>query len=130
MEAFFIAILAFFLFLFGMQFVIKFRGKRLRGTPVPRVGGKLGNALRKHPTVIAYFYSPTCHACRTQEQYLPKVEAEFPHIVRINVQKDPGIAQHFKVMGTPTTVVIENGQIKEYFVGVVSPRELLRAVQA
>ncbi len=129
MEAFFIAILAFFLFLFGMQFVIKFRGRRLRGKPIPEVGGKLGTAIRKHPTVIAYFYSPSCSACRTQEKYLPKVQEVFPHIVRINVRNDMATAQKFQVMGTPTTVIIENGRIKEYFVGVVSPRDLLRAVQ-
>jgi len=49
--------------------------------------------------------------------------------VRINVRNDMATAQKFQVMGTPTTVIIENGRIKEYFVGVVSPRDLLRAVQ-
>ncbi len=129
MEALLIAVFAFFLFLFGMQFVIKFKGRRLRGKEVPPVKGKLGTAIRKHPKVIAYFFSPTCNACRTQERYLPKVQEVFPHIVRINVRTDPDTAQQFQVMGTPTTVVIENGRIKEYFVGIVSPRDLIRAVE-
>lgn len=56
-----------------MQFLIRLKSWTKRGKNAPRVSGSLGKSIQQGEKVIAYFYSPTCNACRTQEKYLPKI---------------------------------------------------------
>jgi thioredoxin 1 len=107
-----------------LQFLVRFRGWQKRGKAAPDVGGPLGKAIKNGKKLVAYFYSPTCRACKTQETYLPKSEGNSNIIYRINAAKDAKTAAAFGVMGTPTTVVIENGIIKNYFVGITSGRKI------
>jgi len=120
-----IGIVGIFVFL---QFLVRIRSWGKRGKPAPQTGGKLGQIIQRGEKVIAYFYSPTCSACRTQEKYLPKVQEKFQNIIRINAAKNHQIARTFGVMGTPTTVVIDEGIIKAYFVGVTSPAKILKTL--
>ncbi len=111
-----------------LQVSLRMKGWLKRGKPAPEVSGKLGQQIRRGEKILAYFYSPNCSACRTQEQMLPKVQEKFKNIQRVNAGREPQVARAFGVMGTPTTVVIEKGVIKAYFVGVASPAKLLKSL--
>jgi len=111
-----------------LQLSVKLRGWFRKGKPAPKVNGKLGREIQKGSKVVAYFYSPTCRACHVQESYFPKVEEKFKNIVKINAGKEPDVARAFGVMGTPTTVIIEKGKIKNYFVGAVAAGKLLKSL--
>ena len=58
------------------------------------------------------------------------IEIQSPYgkakIFKIDVSRDVNVALKLGVMGTPSTVVIENGKIKEFFVGVKSENILRR----
>ncbi|UCF63359.1 MAG: thioredoxin family protein [bacterium] len=111
------------------QFVMKFRSWSQRGKPAPRVGGSLGKSIIKGEKILAYFYSPNCRACKTQETYLPGVQEKFKNIFRVNAAKERDIASAFGIIGTPTTIVIENGIIKDYFVGITGVPKLLHSLE-
>lgn len=117
-----IGVIAIFLL---MQLLVKFKGWQKRGKAAPEIDSPLGNAIKKGNKLIAYFYSPTCRACKTQEKYLPKLERKTDAIYRINAAKDAKIATAFGIMGTPTTIIIKNGIIRNYFVGITSTKKLL-----
>ena len=57
-----------------------------------------------------------------------KTVEKFKNIHRINAAKDQDTARAFGVIGTPTTVIIENGVIKDYFVGITGIPKLLRSL--
>ncbi len=115
------------LFIF-LQLMLRARSWMKKGKPAPKVNGKLGQTIARGDKVIAYFFSPTCSACRAQEKLLPAVGEQFKNIFRVNAAKDRDVAQSFGIMGTPTTVVIEKGIIKDYFVGVTPPAKILKSV--
>ena len=112
-----------------LQFLMKFRSWSRRGKPAPRVGGALGKSILKGDKILAYFYSPTCRACKTQEKYLPGVQEKFKNIYRINTAREQETAHAFGVIGTPTTIVIKNGIIKDYFVGITAVPKLLHSLE-
>jgi len=111
-----------------LQLLFKFRSWSWRGKPAPAVGGALGKSILKGEKILAFFFSPACRACKTQERYLPGIQEKFKNIHRINAAKDQDTARAFGVMGTPTTVIIENGVIKDYFVGITGIPKLLRSL--
>ncbi|NOQ97404.1 MAG: hypothetical protein GQ561_04495 [Calditrichae bacterium] len=110
------------------QLIMKFKSWSRRGKEAPKVGGALGKAILKGEKTIAYFYSPTCRACKTQEKYLPSVQNKVNNIFRINAAKERETATAFGVMGTPTTVIIEAGIIKDYFVGITPASKMLSSL--
>ncbi|MBN2366481.1 MAG: thioredoxin family protein [Calditrichaeota bacterium] len=112
-----------------LQLSVRFRGWFRRGKPAPKVGGSLGQSIDKGGKILAYFYSPSCSACRTQEKYINLIQKNFKAVYRINAAKDRSIASAFGVMGTPTTVIIEKGIIKEYFTGVTPTKKLKGTLQ-
>jgi thiol-disulfide isomerase/thioredoxin len=110
------------------QLIMKYKSWSRRGKTAPKVGGALGRSILKGEKTIAYFYSPTCRACKTQEKQLPSVQDKVNNIFRINAAKERETATAFGVMGTPTTVVIEAGIIKDYFVGITPAGKMLKAL--
>lgn len=115
-----LAIIGFFIFL---NLSVVLRAKFRKGRSVPEFGGEIGRAIREGKKVMLYFYSPTCSACKVQTPIIDKLINSSngkTKIFKIDVSKDVNIALKLGVMGTPSTVIIENGKIKEFFVGVKS----------
>jgi thioredoxin 1 len=130
MDNFLYIIVGIILILFLLRILIKIRVWSRRGKPAPDVGGQLGRMIQKGDKVLAYFYSPTCRACKTQEKYFPIIQKRFNNIIRINTAKDRDIALSFGVMGTPTVVVIDRGVIKDYFVGITPSNKILKSLNS
>jgi thioredoxin 1 len=122
-------ILAILAIIMLFQMSVRMKGWLRKGKPAPKVSGILGKHILKGEKIIAYFYSPTCRACKTQEQYWPGVQKKFDNIIRINAAKDRDIAQAFGIMGTPTTIIIDRGIIRDYFVGITSPNKILKSLK-
>jgi thioredoxin 1 len=110
------------------QLIMKYKSWSRRGKQAPKVGGALGRSILKGEKIVAYFYNPTCRACKTQERYLPTVQEKFKNIFRINAAKERETANAFGIMGTPTTIVIEGGIIKAYFVGITPASKMLSSL--
>ncbi|XP_024519688.1 thioredoxin reductase NTRC [Selaginella moellendorffii] len=83
-------------------------------------------ALRKlyheSPRLIAVLYtSPTCGPCRTLKPIFNKVVDEFNkevHLVEIDIEEDPEIAEAGGVMGTPCIQFFKNKEKLTEFAGV------------
>lgn len=112
-----------------LQLSAKLRARARKGKPAPKVNGQLGKSIQRGGKILAYFYSPTCRACRTQEQYLEKIQEKFKNIIRINAAKDRDAASAFGIMGTPTTIIIDHGIVQEYFVGITPPNKILQKLK-
>lgn len=115
-----------------MNLNVVLRAKFKKGKSAPELGGRIGEAIRRRERVMLYFYSPTCSACKVQTPIIDKFLKEpdlKAKIFKINVSQDINIALKLGVMGTPSTVLIEDGKIKEFFVGVKSEKILRKYLQ-
>lgn len=89
-------------------------------------------ALRKlyheSPRLMVVLYtSPTCGPCRTLKPIVNSVTDEFSgkvHLVEINIEEDPEIAEAAGVMGTPTIQFFKNKERLAHMAGVKMKKEL------
>jgi thioredoxin 1 len=115
-------------FILAMNLSVVLRAKFKKGKVVNDIGGKIGEAINRGERVMLYFYSPTCSACKVQTPIIDNLANGRTKIFKIDVSRDVDTALKFGVMGTPSIVVVEDGKIKEFFVGVKSENILRRYV--
>ncbi|MCK5809123.1 thioredoxin family protein [bacterium] len=94
-------------------------GRKRIGTPVPYITGKLGNKIAAGDALCFYFFSPMCGACKTMTPMMESLQPTFPGVIQVvNIQRSADIAKKLGVQATPTTVMIKNGKIAHFIVGV------------
>jgi thioredoxin 1 len=121
-------VIALVAFILAMNLSVVLRAKFKKGKVVSDIGGKIGEAIKRGERVMLYFYSPTCSACKVQTPIIDNLANGRTKIFKIDVSRDVNTALKFGVMGTPSIVVVEDGKIKEFFVGVKSENILRRYV--
>jgi len=109
-----IAIAALFI---GMQIFMVLKMKLKKGKSAPQLEGKAGRLVNSGERVLFYFYSPGCRACIPMTPVIKNLAKKNKNVFPVDVSRDMATAQKFGVMGTPSTVVIESGTIKEFLVG-------------
>ena len=63
--------------------------------------------------VIIDFYADWCAPCRIQSPILEKLKSEMGDavkVIKIDVDKNPAIAQQLQIMGIPTLMIFQNGK--------------------
>lgn len=112
-----IAIVALFV---GLQLFMRAKMMLKKGKAAPDVDGKAGRMVSNGDKVLFYFYTPGCRACIPMTPVIKNLAKKNRNIFPVDVSKDMATAQKFGVMGTPSTVLIEAGKIKEFLVGFQS----------
>ncbi len=117
------AIFSFFIF---FQFYLIRKSKKIVGSTIDlsQIPESIRKVLEKGKTLI-YFYSPSCGPCRIQAPVIEKLKNELKNVISIDISGDFRTARVFGVMGTPSTVIVEDSIVKQVFVGVKS-EEVLR----
>jgi len=102
-------------FLYQRFMISRMTKKKGKETPVLS-NSSYDKAAKSGKPTLFYFYSPRCGACKTMT---PLVEeyANNERCFKIDISKDMATAREFGVMGTPSTIVTENGTISEFMVG-------------
>jgi thioredoxin 1 len=108
-----ILILAFF----GLQYFMVFKMKLKKGKSAPELSGPYGKAIKNKKTALFYFYSPSCGACKSMTPIVSGYTKNNSRCFKVDISKDMETARAFGVMGTPSTVLVEDGIIKEFIVG-------------
>lgn len=81
--------------------------------------------------VLVDFYATWCQPCKMQAPILEQLSAEMQdriRIIKIDVDKNPQIAQQYQVQGVPTLAIFKNGQLVWRNSGVHSKSQLLQAL--
>ena len=107
------------------QLMVMRRMRKNKGKPAPRLSGDAGKAVNEGKAVLFYFYSPSCHACRSMTPKIDKIKEQYPYVFKIDASTNISMAQNFNVMGTPTTILVKDGIIKEILVGAQSDKKLV-----
>ena len=82
--------------------------------------------------VLIDFYADWCGPCRMVSPIVEEIAAENPQylIGKINVDKEPELAQQFKVLSIPTLAVIKNGAVINRSVGARPKTEILAMLES
>ena len=77
--------------------------------------------------VLLDFWASWCGPCRMLAPILEEISAEKPDLLigKINVEKEPKLAEQFQILSIPTLIVFQNGRTVKRVSGVLAKEEIL-----
>jgi len=83
--------------------------------------------------VLVDFFAEWCGPCKTQSSVLKELAGELGErisIIKIDVDKNPAIAQQYKIQGVPTIMLFRNGEVKFRQSGMMAKSQLMAVIMA
>ncbi len=89
------------------------------------------NVLNNDKPVLLDFWAKWCTPCNMLSPVIDEIASQNDHIsvCKINIDDEPQLATRFNVMSIPTIMVMKNGVITNWTVGVKSKEEILKLLQ-
>ena len=81
--------------------------------------------------VLVDFSATWCAPCKKLEPVVDELAAEYDgrlKVVKVDVDKAPGIAAKFAVMSVPTLILFRDGQVMDQVTGLVPKRAIAQRV--
>jgi len=113
-----------------IQIYVRIIGLLKRGKKIADIPGRIGELMKTEPRLILYFYTQTCAACKAMSPVIDRLRSEYSNIIKVDLSKDMEIAKKFGVMGTPSLVVVENQEIKNFVMGAKNEAFLRKLIEA
>ena len=76
--------------------------------------GKFNEIIKSDTPTLVDFYATWCGPCKTMHPILDQLKNDMGtqiRILKIDVDKNPAVADQFKVKGVPTFVLFKSGEV-------------------
>lgn len=82
--------------------------------------------------VLLDFYADWCGPCRMVSPIVDEIAEENPQYLvgKINVDKEPGLAQEFNVLSIPTLAVMKDGKVIQQSTGARPKSQILAMLES
>ncbi|MDN5354554.1 MAG: thioredoxin 1 [Candidatus Cloacimonadota bacterium] len=83
--------------------------------------------LKSDVPVLADLWAPWCGPCKAIAPTVEKISEEYgskAKVVKINIDKSPGIASKYSVMSIPTLLFFKKGKVADQVIGVVGKEKI------
>ena len=85
--------------------------------------------LKSEKPILIDFWATWCGPCMRQGPVVEELAEEGYAVGKVDVDKEPSLAQQYKIMSIPTLLVFKGGKETARFVGLTSKAELEAALQ-
>ena len=88
--------------------------------------------LHSGKPVLVDFFAEWCGPCKTMAPILKQAKdalGEGLTILKVDVDKNPAVAQQFQIQGVPTLILFKDGQVKWRQSGVVPVQQLVQVAK-
>jgi len=110
-----------FLFIQLLPFI---KAREMRGRPTPDLSDVFTEQQRSQKRLLLYFWSPRCSMCRAMTPVIEQLTQQRQDVISINAAENTDIARRFKVMGTPTLILLVEGKIDKILLGAKSEKTI------
>jgi len=94
--------------------------------------GNFKNLIDSEIPVLVDFFADWCQPCKIQAPILEQVAKDMSgkvKIIKINVDKNRGLAQQYQIQGVPTLAIFKNGKMVWRKSGVMQKKQLKQAIE-
>jgi thioredoxin 1 len=93
---------------------------------------KFNEIINSQKPVLVDFHAEWCGPCKMMSPILKETKdalGDEVTIIKVDVDKNPAVAQHYQVQGVPTLLLFKRGEIKWRQSGVIPKNTLISTIK-